>query len=127
MPEIHVGGDPRNPVIRVQLSDVDYESVVENAKGEDNDGRRRELIKDLVRDALGITARDADIFGAYAHPVIWRGSRREVDVVFGNVRDAGWLTEDHFRARPGTWRVVIDYPFDQAGHSARRISPGWTG
>ena len=76
VPEIHVGGDPRNPVIRVQLSDVDYESVVENAKGEDNDGRRRELIKDLVRDALGITARDPDVFGAYAHPVIWRGSRR---------------------------------------------------
>ena len=118
VPEIHVGGDPRNPVIRVQLSDVDYESVVENAKGEDNDGRRRELIKDLVREALGITARDPDVFGVYAHPVIWRGSRRSVDVVFGNVRDAGWLTEDHFRARPGTWRFVIDYPFDEAGHSA---------
>ena len=33
-------------------------------------------------------------------------------------RDASWLTEDHFRARPGTWRVVVDYPFDDAGHSA---------
>ena len=118
VPEIHVSGDPRDPVIRVQLSDVDYESVVENAKGEDNDGRRRELIKDLVRDALGITERDADVFGAYAHPVPWRGSRRSVDLVFGNVRDAAWLTEDHFRARPGTWRFVIDYPFDEAGHSA---------
>ncbi len=118
VPEIHIGGDPRNPVIRVQLSDVDYESVVENAKGEDNDGRRRELIKDLVRDALGITERDPDVFGVYAHPVIWRGSRRSVDVVFGNVRDAAWLTEDHFRARPGSWRFVIDYPFDEAGHSA---------
>ena len=41
-----------------------------------------------------------------------------MDVVFGNVRDAGWLTEDHFRARPGTWRFVIDYPFDEPGHSA---------
>ena len=118
VPEIHIGSDPRNPVIRVQLSDVDYQSVVENAKGEDNDGRRRELIKDLVRDALGITARDADVFGAFAHPVIWRGSRRSVDLVFGNVRDASWLTEDHFRARPGTWRVVIDHPFDETGHSA---------
>lgn len=119
VPEIHVSSDPPlNPVIRVQLSDVDYESVVDNAKGEDNDGRRRELIKDLVREALGITTRDADVFGAYAHPVIWRGSRRSVDVVFGNVRDAAWLTEDHFRARPGTWRVIIDHPFDEAGHSA---------
>ena len=118
VPEIHVGGDPRNPVIRVQLSDVDYESVVENAKGEDNEGRRRELIKDLVRDALGITTSDADVFGAYAHSLVWRGSRRSVDLVFGNVRDAAWLTEDHFRARPGTWRVIIDHPFDEAGHSA---------
>ena len=118
VPEIHVDADSRNPVIRVQLSDVDYESVVERAKGEDNDGRRRELLKDLVREALGLTARDPDVFGAYAHSVVWRGSRRAVDVLFGNVRDAGWLTDDHFRARPGTWRVVIDHPFDEAGHYA---------
>jgi hypothetical protein len=117
VPEIHISGDPRNPVIRVQLSDVDYESVVENARGEDNDGRRRELIKELVQEALGITARDPDVFGVYEHPVIWRGSRRSVDLVFGNVRDASWLTEDHFRARPGTWRLVIDFPFDEPGHS----------
>jgi hypothetical protein len=118
VPEIHISGDPRNPVIRVQLSDVDYESVVENAKGEDNEGRRRELIKDLVREALGVSAQDPDVFGVYEHSVIWRGSRRSVDLVFGNVRDASWLTEDHFRARPGTWRLVIDYPFDEPGHSS---------
>jgi hypothetical protein len=117
VPEIHVSGDPRNPVIRVQLSEVDYESVVENAKGEDNDGRRRELIKELVRDATGVTERDPDVFGVYAHQVIWRGSRRAVDLVFGNVRDPGYLAEDHFRARPGTWRLVVDFPFDEAGHS----------
>jgi hypothetical protein len=57
------------------------------------------------------------MLGAYQHSIVWRGSRREVDLVFGNVRDAGWLSEDHFRARPGTWRVVIDHPFDDAGHS----------
>src|SRR5258708_32009253 len=48
------------PYTTLFRSDVDYESVVENAKGEDNDGRRRELIKDLVRDALGVTTQDAD-------------------------------------------------------------------
>src|SRR5262249_3307144 len=117
VPEIHVGSEPGSPVIRVQLSDVDYQSVVERARGEDNEGRRRELIRDLVREALGISGRDTDMYGAVAHPVVWRGSRREVDIVFGNVRDASWLTDDHFRARPGTWRVVIDHPFDQAGHS----------
>jgi hypothetical protein len=117
VPEIHVGSESGSPVIRVQLSDVDYQSVVERARGEDNDGRRRELIRELVRDALGVARRDTDIYGATPHTVVWRGSRREVDVVFGNVRDASWLTEDHFRARPGAWRIVIDHPFDQPGHS----------
>jgi len=118
VPEIHVEGNERNPVIRVQLSNVDYESIVEKAKGEDTEGKRRELLKELVREALGVREQNADVLGAYQHAVIWRGSRRTVDVVFGNVRDAGWLTEDHFRARSGTWRVVVDHPFDDAGHSA---------
>ena len=117
VPEIHVGAEPLNPVIRVQLSDVDYQSIVERARGEDNEGRRRELIKDLVREEIGVSARDPDLLGALVHPVVWRGSRREVDIVFGNVRDASWLSDDIFRARPGTWRIVIDYPFDEQGHS----------
>jgi len=118
IPEIYVGADPKNPVIRVQLSDVDYESVVENAKGEDNDGRRRELIRDLVREAIGVAEASPDVLGAYQHTVTWRGSRRTVDLVFGNVRDASWLTDDHFRARAGTWRFVIDFPFDDPGYSS---------
>ena len=118
VPEIHIGEGSRNPIIRVQLADVDYESVVGRARGEDNDGRLRELIRELVRDALGVPDRQADVFGAISHTVIWRGSRREVDLVFGNVRDASWVTEEHFRARPDTWRFVIDHPFDDAGHSA---------
>ena len=118
IPEIHVGADPKNPVIRVQLSDVDYESVVEKAKGEDNDGRRRELIRDLVREALGVAEVSPDVLGAYQHTVTWRGSRRTVDLIFGNVRDASWLTDDHFRARAGTWRFVIDFPFDDPGYSS---------
>ena len=117
IPEIRVDADARNPVIRVVLSDVDYESVVERAKGEDNDGRRRELVRDLVRGAIGLAGQDADLLGAFGHQHVWRGSRRDVDVVFGNVRDAGWLSEDHFRAKPGTWRVVVDHPFDDPGHS----------
>ena len=118
VPQLKVDVAGRNPVIRVQLSDVDFESVVERAKGEDNDGRRRELVKDLVARALGIPLGNPDVLGVHRHSIVWRGSRREVDVVFGNVRDVSWLTEEHFRARPGTWRVVIDHPFDDAGHSA---------
>jgi hypothetical protein len=118
VPEIHVDGHDRRAIIRVRLSDVDYESIVERAKGEDNEGRRRELLRALVREALGVEDAQPDMFGAISHTVKWRGSRREVDILFGNVRDPSWLSEDHFRNRPGTWRFVIDHPFDEAGHSA---------
>ena len=118
IPEIHLDGSDSNPTIRVQLSDVDHESIVERAKGEDNEGRRRELIKTLVSESLGIELGQQDIQGAHTHEVIWRGSKRRVEVLFGNVRDSSWLSDDHFRANPGTWRVVIDHPFDEPGHSA---------
>src|SRR5690606_2771157 len=99
VPEIRVETEGRNPLISVQLSDVDYESVVDRARGEDNDGRRRELIKRLVAEGFGLDALGPqDMLGAHTHKVIWRGTAREVDLVFGNVRDAGWLTDEHFRA-----------------------------
>ena len=118
VPEIRLSGEQRNPLIQVQLSDVDYESVVQRARGEDNEGRRRELIRELVREALDVRTERSDMFGAVPHPVTWRGSAREVDLVFGNVRDASWLSDDHFKARPGTWRFVVDHPFDEHGHTA---------
>ncbi|WP_420733851.1 hypothetical protein [Brevibacterium luteolum] len=118
IPEIHVESDQRDPVIRVQLEDVDYESIVDRAKGEDNPGRRRELVKSLVAEMLGVELGNADVLGAHTVQVVWRGSRRDVDLVFGNVRDSSWLTDDHFASRPGTWRFVLDHPFDEEGHSS---------
>ena len=118
VPEIHVAGDTRNPVIRVRIAEVDYESPVQKAKGEDNDGRRRETLKRLVWDALSLSDIDGDAFGVSRQVRVWRGSRREVEVVFGNVRDRGWLTDSTFEAGPDTWRFVVDYPFDEEGRSS---------
>lgn len=117
IPEISVG-EGANPVIRVQLADVDYHSVLDRVRGEDNSGRRRVLLRKLVHEALGVVARQDDLGGAATRTVIWRGSRREVDIVFGNVRDAGSLPEQSFDNRPGVWRLVVDYPFDEAGYTS---------
>lgn len=118
VPEIQTSGESSDPVIRVHLSEVEYETVIDRVKSEDNPGRRRQMVKKIVHEALGIDPNTSDIGGAATRTVIWKGSRREVDVVFGNVRDATWLTDEHFQARPGTWRFVVDYPFDEEGHSA---------
>lgn len=115
--DIKVGGSDRTPVYTVRLSDVDYESIIENAKGEDNPGRRRELLQKLVLEAAGVPLQENTTDGALSHKVTWRGSPRTVDLVFGNVRDPQQLPEDRFRHAPETWRIVIDLPFDESGHS----------
>ncbi|WP_349426545.1 hypothetical protein [Microbacterium sp. LWS13-1.2] len=119
IPEIHITSDPLNPVIRLKISEVDYESVVEKAKGEDNEGRRRQLLKSLVWEAFKLDHVEDDITGVNRQNRVWRGSRREVEIVFGNVRDATWLVEETFRAGRDTWRFVVDFPFDDQGHSVR--------
>ncbi|BBZ54540.1 MULTISPECIES: DUF6079 family protein [Mycobacteriaceae] len=116
VPEISLT-DGANPVIRVQLAEVDYQSILDRVRGEDNSGRRRVLLRTLVHKALGVTSAP-DLGGAATRTIIWRGSRREVDVVFGNVRDANSLPELAFENRDGVWRVVVDYPFDEAGHTS---------
>ncbi len=117
VPEISVS-DAANPVIRVQLADVDYQSILDRVRAEDNSGRRKVLLRTLVHTALGVGGKQDDLGGAVTRTLTWRGSRREVDIVFGNVRDASSLPEQSFDNRPGTWRVVVDYPFDEDGYSS---------
>ena len=93
--------------------------MVEKAKGEDNEGRRRSLLKSLVWEAFNLDQVEDDITGVSRQNRIWRGSRREVEIVFGNVRDHTWLAEETFKAGKDTWRFVVDYPFDDQGHSVR--------
>ena len=117
VPEISVS-DTANPVIRVQLADVDYQSILDRVRAEDNSGRRKVLLRTLIHRALGVSVGQDDLGGAVTRTLIWRGSRREVDIVFGNVRDASSLPEQSFDNRPGTWRVVVDYPFDEDGFTS---------
>ncbi|MEV4238018.1 DUF6079 family protein [Nocardia sp. NPDC049737] len=116
IPEISVA-DGQDPIIRLQLAEVDYKSVIDRVRGEDNMGRRRVLLRKLVHSALAITSQD-DLAGAATRTVYFRGSRREVDVVFGNVRDPASVPEQSFDPRPGTWRFIVDYPFDEHDFSA---------
>jgi hypothetical protein len=116
VPEISVA-EGQDPIIRLQLAEVDYQSVIDRVRGEDNMGRRRVLLRKLVHHALQITTQD-DLAGAATRTVYFRGSRREVDVVYGNVRDPASVPEQSFDPRPGTWRFIIDYPFDEHDFSA---------
>ena len=49
-----------------------------------------------------------------AHAFVWRGSRRRCDVLYANVRE---LPDESLRAQGDDWKVVVDWPFDDPGHT----------
>ncbi|MEO3922758.1 hypothetical protein ABGB07_02575 [Micromonosporaceae bacterium B7E4] len=101
--------------VRLELVGVDVGSVLNNARHLDSDGGRQNMVKRLLWEELGITATDGYFDQAQ---LVWRGSRRTIEVVYGNIRDPDELREDAFHPfSKDTWRLIIDYPFDEGTHS----------
>ncbi len=118
-PEIRVGDGP-DPVISIELSQVDYQAILDRVPvTEDNGGARRRLLRELICGELGVAVSDEMVTHGFSHFHEWRGRRHTIDMVFGNVRDPDELPESALRSNGDTWRFVIDYPFDSAGHSRR--------
>jgi hypothetical protein len=109
-------GAGADPIITLTLAGVDYDSVIERVQNIDQPDARRSLIRDLLIGELGLPAQ-AGLITERVLSHVWRGSKRDVDVVFGNVRDPKSLGDEALRANPGRWKVVIDYPFDEQGWS----------
>ncbi len=109
--EIKVSDDV-NPVISIQLSGVDTESILEQANQYDSDGARRKLVKDMVFEAFGIRD-DNQIF--LNHSITWKGTQRSVEVLFHNIREISDFTT--FDARGDEWKIIVDFPFDSGDHS----------
>lgn len=100
--------------VRLELVGVDVESVLNSARHFDTEGARKALVKRLLWSELEIAATEEYV--EHAH-LVWRGSRRRIEVVFGNVRDEKDIRDDAFSPfEPDAWRLLIDYPFDSATH-----------
>lgn len=111
--EIKIGDDPANPTIAIQITGVDTEAIIEAARNHDNFGNRRLKLRQLLFGQLGIAERD-DLF--LRHEFTWRGTKRVVDVIAGNVRE---LTDESLRAQGAAWKVIIDFPLDAENHTPR--------
>ncbi len=109
--EVRIGDDPADPIIAIQLSAVDTESILADASRHDNAGNRRRLIRRVLFDALGIEDRDELVL---YHETTWRGTRRRFEVIFANVRE---LPDESLTTRGDERKVVIDFPFDDPGHT----------
>ncbi|MGW0227902.1 hypothetical protein ACWDWO_06285 [Actinopolymorpha singaporensis] len=113
---VQITGDETNPLISVRLEGVDIEGILDNAKSADSSGARRQVVRMLLFDLLG-TRESLGIDGVTVTSTIWRGTRRTVELLYGNVRDPADLGDSAFQPSHDGWRAVLDYPFDEEGHS----------
>jgi hypothetical protein len=109
--EVKIGDEHANPSISVQLSGVDTERIIEQARHEDSQGNRQRLIRRMLFEEMGIA--DADEF-FLTHPFTWRNTERWCEIGFGNIRS---LPLSSLEAGGEEWKLLIDFPFDEPGHS----------
>jgi hypothetical protein len=111
--EIKVERDTPNPAITIQLSGVDTEAIIAAAEHEDNLGNQMRMVRQILFQELEIENVDQMFLSYEFH---WRNTSRECDLIYGNVRS---LPETSLTANGTTWKVIIDYPFDEPGHTTR--------
>ena len=106
-------GEEVNPTITVQLSGVDTESIIEQARREDNQGNRIRRVRQMLYEQLGIQGEGE--FEQF-HEFWWRNTKRSCTVLFRNIRE---LPDSSLENADENWKLVIDFPFDEAGHGPR--------
>lgn len=103
-----------DPQVSLKLTGVDTAAVLDQARSEDSPGARRAKIRELLADGFNIEMESSPL--PPTHKWVWRGSRREADIRFGNVRDRTELPDAEFRAGAHP-KLIIDYPFDDGTHT----------
>jgi hypothetical protein len=106
--------DGTDPQVSLKLTGVDTGAILEQARNVDSTGARRAKIRELLASGFGITLDSSLLPTRYQW--IWRGSKREVEVKFANIRDRGDLPDTDLRAADVP-RLVVDFPFDEGTYT----------
>lgn len=116
--QLHVG-DGTDPAVSVRLEGVDLAPILDQARGADTSGARMRTVRDLLFAAMDV---DATSDSGRDAKVKWHETDRRGFVRFANVRK---LSPEDLRCPDGhDWRLIVDYPFDDAGfgpHDDERV------
>lgn len=100
-----------DPAVEVALIGVDTRGILALARHVDDDAAKRRYLQKLLWEKFGVP--DDGRYDARKE-IVWRGTRRVVELVFANVRDESQLDTRQFEpAESDALRVIIDYPFDE--------------
>ena len=110
--EIRQQGDNADPFISIELSGIDTDAILKQAQAEDNPGQRKRLILSLLSEALDFPLKDDG--HEFTKTIIWRGTQRDVDIRYFNLREAN---SEQLRSSADQWTLVLDFPFDDSGYT----------
>ncbi|WP_030506727.1 hypothetical protein [Microbispora rosea] len=113
--EIRYTKETDTPIFSLHLTGINIDAILSDLPANvDTEGNRRLLVKDLLWSELEVTDRES--FNPHID-VVWRGTKRTVGLVFGNIRDSGSLSDTQFDVDPSEEaRIVFDFPFDTGTH-----------
>lgn len=107
--------DDEDPRVDLAIIGIDTGGILRQARYVDDDAARRRVIRDLLWEEMNV-ADSGELVTAVG--IVWRGTTRRVELIFGNVRDEDNLPWRQFEpSESGAIRVIMDYPFDEGTHS----------
>lgn len=113
--ELRTDDNVRDPAFTLHLTELDADPVLERVAGQDTMGARRNWIQTRLWKFLGV--KETNQFWG-EREIVWRGTKRVVEFVYGNVRDPQELRTSLFEPSvEGRVRIVLDYPFDEGDHT----------
>jgi hypothetical protein len=118
VPDLQVAGNGKTALVRYVLGRVSLGEILSRARSKvDNHAQRFKVFWSALRIALGVA--DAKGFEEGGKnegewDLAWRRTRRRGRLKFGNVRE---MSYDDFTPPEGAFAVLVDYPWDEPGHS----------
>jgi hypothetical protein len=118
VPDLQVAGQDKNAIVRYTLGRVSLGEIIARARSKtDNLNQRFKVFYGALKAALGIEGLSGFEEGGRNEgdwELAWRKTRRRGKLKIGNVRE---LAYEDFDTPPGTFTVLVDYPWDEPGHT----------
>jgi len=117
VPDLQIAGSDRTAIVRYVLGRVSLTEFLARARAKvDNISQRFKVFYPALKEALGITNASGFEEGGPQEgtwDLNWRRTSRKGQLKLCNIRET---RQDAFEPPPGTFKVLIDYPWDEPGH-----------
>src|SRR5262245_15203141 len=118
VPDLQVAGQGKTGLVRYVLGRGSLGEILGRARSKvDNPAQRFKVFWAALKSALGIEGLKGFEEGGGNDgdwDLTWRRTRRRGRIKLGNVRE---MPYDDFEPPPGAFKVLVDYPWDDPGHT----------